>query len=925
MGKKPRLFLIDGSALAYRSHFAFIRNPLVNSKGVNTSAAYGFTMTLRSLLEKESPTHVAVVFDPRGKTFRHERFPEYKATRDKTPEELVDQLPAIKGIVEGLGIPVLEKEGFEADDVIGTLAVRAEKAGWDVMLVTGDKDFMQLVSPHVKMYNILKTGEDLIIVDEAGVEEKFGVAPSKVIDVLALMGDSSDNVPGVPGIGEKTATKLIQEHGDLETILADPTCVKAKGQQKKIAENIDLARLSQELVTIDTDVSLDVTVDDLVIGERDDQRLADYFREFEFRNLLDQVSAGAENDDHEYVLVDDETKYRALLEKVAQAKRFTFDTETTGLDAMSAELVGMSFAFETRQAYYLPANLEKPIFGKAASRARGGQGSLFDEESPSAEVGTSEDLQRFLEDLRPHFESDAIEKCGQNIKYDLTMLANYGVTLRGIGFDTMIASYLITPDLRQHNLDFLSLKYLNFRKIPTTDLIGKGRKQITMAEVPVADVSDYACEDVDICLRLREVLEPQLDELALRPLFDDIEMPLVTVLARMERNGITLDLDHFAKLSVSLGQQIEALEHQIHHLAGEPFNINSPRQLGEILFEKLELQKSTSMKRVKKTKTGYATDQTVLEAMADHPLPAKILEYRQLSKLKSTYVDALPLLVNERTGRIHTSFNQTVAATGRLSSADPNLQNIPIRTEVGRELRKAFIPQEGWKLISADYSQIELRLMAHLSGDPQLIAAFESGADIHAATAGLIFGFERDQVTPELRSRAKSINFGVLYGMGPHRLARETGMTFTEAKTFIGAYFETYPKVKAFIDQTIEGARMNGYVTTLLGRRRYIAEIGSSNQGVRANAENAAVNTPLQGSAADLIKKAMIAVDARLQESGVEARMLLQVHDELVLEAPENEVEDVVQMVRQEMTEAFELAVPIVVDVGVGDNWLEAH
>jgi len=900
MAKAPRLFLIDGSALAYRSYFAFIRNPLINSKGENTSAVFGYTRTLLDILAQEHPDYIAVAFDTPEPTFRHERFVDYKATRQKMPDELSAQLSRLKEVTDALGVTLIELPGFEADDVLGTLAKQAEREGIETFLVTADKDLMQLVSPHIKIYSLRKVDNQQEILDAEGVRQKFGVPPERVIDVLALMGDSSDNIPGVRGIGEKTAVKLIQDYGDLETVLAKAAEIKPKGVAEKIRANVELACLSRELATIHTDVPLPCSPRDLVPRPRDPKRLTALFQDLEFGSLLKQVAADTSVDHQGYRLIRSRPEFDRWLQTLQGLQRFALDTETTDLNPLSAELVCLSFAWAPGEAYCVPV--------------------------PFPDDGQPDDTNYVLSQLKPILEDPEILKCGQNIKYDMLVLSRYGIALQGVEFDTMVASYVVNPSGRQHNLDALALEYLQIKKIPITDLIGSGKGQRSMRDVPIEAVARYACEDADVTWRLRDLLEAKLRETETWDLFQRVEIPLITVLMEMERVGVCLDVPLLQQMSRDMDRQLLALTQQIHELAGEVFNINSTQQLGRILFDKLAIHKAQGVKRVRKTKIGYSTDVAALEQFKAHPLVGKILEYRQLAKLKSTYVDALPQLVDPRNGRVHTSFNQTVTATGRLSSSDPNLQNIPARTELGREIRKAFIAGgDDRRLLSADYSQIELRILAHLSQDATLIESFRVGEDVHRRTAAKIFGVPPEEVTPEQRARAKTINFGVIYGMGPTRLARENEISLDEAKQFIETYFATYPGVHRYIVDSISRAREQGFVTTLLGRRRYLPELFSDNQGMRAAAENMAINTPVQGSSADLIKLAMINIRQRLRREGRRAQMLLQVHDELVFEVPVEELEAVKPLVVEEMEHAITLAVPIKVDVGVGRNWFEAH
>jgi len=891
--------LIDGSALAYRSYFAFIRNPLINSKGENTSAVYGFTNSLLRLLTRDKPEYLAVVFDSRRPTFRHKAYPPYKATRQKMPEDMAPQLPRIIEVLDAMGLPVLEMPGYEADDIVGSLAKRFVSEGVEIYLVSGDKDFYQLVAPSVKFYNLRTTGkEEVEVLDEKGVEKKFGVPPNKVVDVLALMGDSSDNIPGVPKIGEKTAVQLVKEFGNLEEVLERSQQIKREAIQKSIQTNRDLALLSQRLVTIDCHVPLELSLDELEIKGIKREKLIELFRELEFTSLLQEFHLGQVEEEGRYTVINSLPALQNLIGMLNQVGSFSLDLETTSTNPLLAEVVGFSFAAKEKEAFYLPAT------------------------SPYAPLP----LKEIFSHLKPLLEDEGLKKCGHNIKYDMLVLSNYGIELRGVDFDTMVASYLLNPSRRQHNLDVVSLEYLNYKKIPLKSLIGKGKKQISMREVPLDKIFPYACEDADITLRLRNLLQQKLVETGTWKLFNEVEVPLISVLAEMERQGVALDLELLKEMSLRLEAELQQISHNIFVLAGEEFNINSTQQLGKILFEKLKIHKELGIRRVKRTKTGYATGSDVLESMGEHPLVRNLLEYRQLSKLKSTYVDALPQLVNPHTGRVHTSFNQTVTATGRLSSSDPNLQNIPIRREVGRQIRKAFIPSDKSRLLlSADYSQIELRIMAHLSEDETLIQSFMSDEDVHRRTASLIFEVSPEEVTYEMRSKAKSINFGIIYGMGPFRLSKEVGISVENARQFIESYFQKYPKVQQYIVNCIAEAKDLGYVTTLMNRRRLLPELHSTNQGIRAAAENIAINTPIQGSAADLIKVAMIRISRGLKRRGWQTKMLLQVHDELVFEVPENELEEVKGYIKEEMEGGCQLRVPIKVAISSGKNWYEAH
>ena len=906
MAKRPRLFLIDGSALAYRSYFAFIRRPLVNSKGENTSAPFGFTNSILKILRDENPDYIAVVFDTKAPTFRHKIYAEYKSTRAKMPEEMADSLPRIFEILKAMNMPVIEMDGYEADDIIGTLAKAAAKKGVKAVMVTGDKDFFQLVGKNIDILNPRTSGPEMEWLDPKGVEKKFGLPPEKIVDALALMGDKSDNIPGVPGIGEKTAIPLLQRFDSLEEILDEVDKIEQKGLREKIKENKESALFSKKLVTIDTKVPVELNLETFRQPSFNTKALKKLFEELEFSRLVKwietsetEIAKVAEKEKGEYKLLDSIPKLKKLIAKIRQKGVFSFDTETTSLDPISAELVGMSFSLAPKEGYYLPLG----------HISQGREKNL--------------DLQESLSLFKPILEDEKTSKIGQNLKYDRGVLLNYGIELRGIAFDTMVASYLLNPSARQHNLSNLAEKYLDYKMIEIGELIGTGKKQKSFAEVPLDLALKYSAEDADIALRLRGVLEPLLKRNELDRLFRNVEMPLVPVLCDMEYAGVSLDTRILKKMSASLEKQMERLTGEIHSLAGGEFNINSPTQLQKILFEDLKLPPGRKTEKG----TGRSTDVEVLEQLSKfHPLPRKILEYRQLSKLKSTYADALFDLINPKTNRVHTSFNQTVTATGRLSSSDPNLQNIPIRTEVGRELRKAFVPAtEDNFILSADYSQIELRVLAHFSRDETLTESFRRGEDIHARTASEIYGVKIEKVIPEMRRQAKTVNFAVMYGVTAYGLSQQTELSTSEAKKFIDIYFARYPEVKKYIDEIKDVARKQGYVTTLLGRRRYLPEITSKNRQVREFAERTAINTPIQGSAADMIKVAMVNIWRELKRRKLETKMILQVHDELVFEVPQKEVETVKNLVKKKMETALKLSVPVKVDIGVADNWLEAH
>jgi DNA polymerase-1 len=894
MAKKKRLFLIDGSALAYRSYFAFIRNPLINSKGENTSAVFGFTNSILKIIREEKPDYLAVVFDTKAPTFRHEIFKDYKSTRAKMPDEMSEQLPRIREVAEGMNLPVLEVEGFEADDLMGTLAKKAKSEGMAVILVTGDKDFLQLVDEDVKVLNPRRAGEEPELLDAAGVEKKLGVPPEKVTELLGLMGDTSDNVPGIPGVGEKTALQLIKQFGSLEGALKNADKVKRKNVQKGLKEHADLARLSKRLVTIDTRVPFELEISELERRDFDVPKLKEVFKELEFTRFLQDIGSLEEEEKVSYRIVRSEEELKALVSRLKEAGEFALDTETTSLNPIDAELVGISFSHREKEAFYVPLG-------------------HTDEKSNLDRKLATKSLKELLED-------EKMRKVGHNLKYDLEVLRQSKIELKGIYFDTMVASYLLDPSFRQHNLSHLALEHLDHQMIPISNLIGSGKNQKNFSEVPVKDACNYSCEDVDFTLRLKEVFSPKLSQLALEKLFFEVELPLVEVLAEMEMIGVSIDAAYLGELSKRMEKQLEDLSSQIYELAGKRFNINSPQQLSQVLFEDLKLP---SVRRTAK-RTGYSTDIGVLETLAkEHPLPAVLLEYRQLAKLKSTYIDALPRLVNPRTKRIHTSFNQTVTATGRLSSSEPNLQNIPIRTDVGRQIRKAFVPKtRDFLIMSADYSQVELRILAHFSQDQTLMNSFKKGEDIHNRTASEVFGVRIDRVTSDQRAVAKTTNFAIIYGVSAYGLSQQTDMTPKEAAMFIDVYFKRYPRVKEYIDQTIELVRKQGFVTTLLGRRRYIPEIDSSNRQKREFAERTAINTPIQGSAADLIKVVMIDIEKELKKR--KSKMILQVHDELVFEVHKDELDEVREMVRDKMENTVDLEVPVKVDINSGENWLEA-
>ena len=900
-----RLFLIDGMAIAYRAYFAFINRPLINSKGLNTSAIFGFVNTLEKILSEERPEHIAVAFDTKEATFRHKRFAEYKATREKMPEDMIEQLPYLKRIVEAYRIPVLELPGWEADDIIGTLAKRAELEAIECFLVTPDKDFMQLVSDRVKIFRPGKTGETGEVIDIAGVREKFGVRPDQVVDVLGLMGDQSDNIPGVKGVGEKTAIPLIQEYGSIAGVYEHLDRIRKPALRRNLEEHRNMAMLSRELVTIDVHAPMNIDPAELRAAPKDATVLRELFTELEMKRHLQALLDNDTTDkaatppgiagvgdvssvDHEYVIVRSADDLAGMIAELNAAKEFCFDTETTGLNPLLSELVGMSFAVRAHHAWYVPCNSELR-------------------------------LEAILDALRPLFGSSRVI-IGQNLKFDLLALRSTGVEVTAPLYDTMLAAYILRPD-GDHGMDALAMQYLNYKPVSISSLIGKGNTQASMSDVPVDTVAEYAAEDADVTFRLAQVLRKEIANTGQTQLLESVEFPLVHVLADMEFHGVRIDIDALADISKEMEAQIDVVGNEIYEHAGEQFNIASTKQLGVILFEKLGLPSG------KKTKTGYSTDVSVLESLiAYHPIIELILSYRRFTKLKSTYVDALPRMVNPRSGRVHTSYKQAVAATGRLSSTDPNLQNIPIRTESGREIRRAFIASdEKHVLLSADYSQIELRLAAELSGDEGLMQAFVSGEDIHGSTAMKLFDVCSDDVTPEMRRRAKTVNFGILYGISAYGLAQRLGISNADGKDLIDRYFDRYPKINEYIARTIAFAKEHGYVETLLGRRRYIPDINSGNRNVRMFAERTAINAPIQGSAADMIKLAMISIHRELRQRNMASRMIMQVHDELVFDLPRVESDELRELVVNSMKSAMDVRVPIVVEAGVGSNWLEAH
>ena len=918
-----KLFLIDAYALIYRSYYAFIKSPRINSKGLNTSAVMGFCNTLNEVLTKEKPTHIGVAFD-HGKTFRHDAFPEYKAQREETPEDIKLSVPLIKQVLEAMHIPILQVYGFEADDIIGTIATRFGADGIDTFMLTPDKDYGQLIGPNVFMYRP-RHGGGYEILGEKEVGEKYGIStPAQVIDLLALMGDSADNFPGCPGVGEKTAAKLINQFGSIDNMLQHTDEIKGK-LREKVENAVEDIKMSKFLATIRTDVPMQLDLDELKVEQPDETKLRAIFEELEFKTLINkflnkveskpktdnnQLDLFAENTtnesdepknakfesikttQHEYKLVENEEELRQLCDFFITKEFVSIDTETTSTDAISAELVGLSFSVEEKKAFYVavPANYEEAL--------------------------------KIVQIFKPLYESDKIMKIGQNIKYDYEVLTRYGVTLQGKMFDTMIAHYLIQPELH-HNMDYMAETLLGYQTIHIEELLGpKGKKQKNMRDLSPTDIYEYAAEDADITLRLKNVLEPRLKELGVEELFWNIEMPLVRVLADMELNGVCLDTEALQDTSKIFTERMKQYEQEIYKEAGEEFNISSPKQVGDILFGKLQI-----MDKPKKTKTGqYVTSEEVLQSLENKsPIVRNILNYRGMKKLLSTYIDALPKLINPRTGHIHTSFNQALTATGRLSSSDPNLQNIPVRTDDGKEIRKCFIPEEGCLFFSADYSQIELRIMAHLSEDENMMEAFREGHDIHRATAAKIWHVDIDKVTDAQRKKAKQANFGIIYGITTYGLAQRMDIPNGEAKELIEGYFHTFPKVQAYMEHAKEEARAKGYAETLFHRRRYLADINSRNATVRGFAERNAINAPIQGTEADIIKVAMVRIWERFKKDGIRSKMILQVHDELNFSVFPEEREQVERIVIEEMQNAYPLNVPLIADAGWGKNWLEAH
>lgn len=921
-----KLFLLDAYALIYRAYYAFIKNPRINSKGFNTSAIMGFVNTLEDVLKKENPSHIGIAFDPAGPTFRHEAFEQYKAQREETPEAIRLSVPIIKEIIQAYRIPILEVPGYEADDVIGTLATEAGRRGIPTYMMTPDKDYGQLVSDCVFMYRPKYGDHEFEVMGVDAVKAKFNIdSPAQVIDMLGLMGDTADNIPGCPGVGEKTAQKLIAQFGSIEEMLEHTDQLKGALKQK-IENNREQILFSKFLATIKTDVPVALDMEALKRESPNEEELRRLFEELEFRSLLDRVLkvekkaapsptpvsgdlfgffaaedtedsknsnlSSLESLDYDYQLIDTEDKIDDFLQNILTKEIFSLDTETTGTDPIRAELVGMSFSFKENQAFYVPVPANR------------------------------DEAQKIVNKFKPVFENEKSVKVGQNIKYDMLVLSNYGVEIRGRMFDTMIAHYVLQPELH-HGMDYLAEVYLKYETIKIEELIGpKGKNQKNMRDLPPSAVYKYACEDADVTLKLKHILEKELKEQGVEALFEEIEMPLVPVLAYMERNGVRIDTAALKETSLHFTARMQQIEKEVHELAGMEFNIASPKQVGEVLFDRLKI-----VEKAKKTKSGqYVTSEDVLESLrGKHEIVGKILEHRGLKKLLSTYIDALPQLINPQTGHIHTSFNQTVTATGRLSSSNPNLQNIPVRNEDGKEIRKAFIPEDGCEFFSADYSQIELRIMAHLSQDPHMIEAFQKGQDIHAATAAKIYKTDLEHVSREQRSKAKTANFGIIYGISTFGLAERLNVERREAKELIDGYFANYPHVKEYMDESIRVAREKGYIETIFKRKRYLPDINSRNAVVRGYAERNAINAPIQGSAADIIKVAMIRIYRRFREEGIQSKMILQVHDELNFSVVPAEKEKVQQIVISEMEAAYKMKAPLRADYGWGKNWLEAH
>ncbi|MBL7014431.1 MAG: DNA polymerase I [Candidatus Marinimicrobia bacterium] len=901
--RRKRLFLIDGYALLYRAHYALIRNPLITSYGLHTSALFGFVNQIFSLLQKEKPDYFAAIFDSKEKTFRHKMYPEYKSHRPPMPDELQSQLPHLWDLLDAMQIRTMKKPGFEADDIIGTLAKDGQRNNIDVYIVSGDKDFMQLMNDHIFLYTPGRRGESPTIYDHDGVIERWGVPPDKIIDLLGLMGDSSDNVPGVAGVGPKTAVKLIKKYGSLEASLEQAESQKNARVRRGLMVGKENAILSKELVTIDTHMDLDYGADELLLQPFSVDLLTAKLSELEFHALVNKLHSFSEDNStpeldspkKHYTTIKSLTELKKVVAELEKAPLISFDLETTSVNPMETEVVGLSFSIRPNEGWYIP------ILFKDKSK------NLFGDD----------DLEIVLNVCKNLLENNNISLTGQNIKFDALIMRNHGIHVSGIVFDTLIAAHLVNPISNSYKLDTLSLDMLNYQMMPIDELIGKGRNQITMAEVELDKASFYASEDADVVTQITPILQDKLDEENLSKFYKKTELPLIPVLLEMEWNGTYVDKDYLGNMSKELGEKLDKLIADIHAEAGTEFNVNSTQQLANILFD------IKGLEPIKKRSTA----EPILQKLKHlNPIPGMVLDYRKFNKMKNTYVDALPELIHPKTGRIHGTFNQFIAATGRLSSTNPNFQNIPIRHEEGREIRKAFCAQKpGWKIVSADYSQVELRIMAHLSQDPELMKAFKNGEDIHTRTASLVFGVPLDDVLPDMRRTAKVVNFGIMYGAGPFRMSQELGIPRAESQLIIDTYFKQYAGIRNYIDQTLEKARSEKIVETLLGRRRPVWDADSDNGLRRQAAERMAINMPVQGTAAEMIKLAMINIHRKMKDSNFEAKMVLQVHDELVFEVPEDEVDSLAKMVVDEMENALPLSVPIVVDWGVGESWFEAH
>ncbi len=943
-----RLFLLDGMALAYRAYFSMIRTPLINSKGMNTSAVYGFINTLSKIIEDEKPDYIAVAFDTDQPTFRHKQYTEYKANREAMPDDLRPQIDKIKEVISAFNIPMIEQHGYEADDIIGTLVKRAEKEGAMSFMVTSDKDYMQLVNKNIKLYKPARSVQgqkvaEIEIIGPDGVKAKFGVGPDRVIDILGLMGDKVDNIPGIKGIGEKTAAALIQEYGSLEGLYKNIDKITKPKLKENLVTYKDDAFLSKELATIHTEMPLKVDFHKLIASEKNTALLEKIYTDLEFKSLLKKLIGSTEqgvnitavsveespskpafnsafqdinNFEHKYYTIKNDNDFKKLCKKLKSLDEFAFDTETTSENPMNCELVGLSFSYNEAEAFYIPLKYmeqgEMDLFGKRVTTKS--------KKSPAEGDLPNLTLENVLSELKPVLEDKKIRKVGQNIKYDMLVMRNYGINLQNVGFDTMIAAYVLKPE-SQYKMDYLSEVYLNYKCVPISELIGSGKTYITMDKVPFQKASDYAAEDADVTLRLYHRLEYELKKVNLDKLCNEIEFPLIEVLADVEFTGVKIDTKILGDINEELKIAEKRLEKEIYKLAGTTFNINSTKQLADVLFNKLELAAK------KKIKTGFSTDSKVLEELVgEHPIAIKLLDYRTVTKLRSTYTEGLLDIINKKTGKIHTSYNQTVAATGRLSSANPNLQNIPIRTEIGRSLRKAFIPEKkGNMMLSADYSQIELRIMAHLANDANMIKAFEKKHDIHTETAAKVFKVKLNEVDANMRRKAKEVNFGIIYGIQAFGLAQRLNIDQREARDIITSYFTNFPTINAWLEETRDFARRKGYTETLAGRRRYLPNINNKNAVVRQRDERVAINMPVQGTAADMIKIAMIDIAAEFKKKKLKSKMLLQVHDELVFEVEKGEISDVKKSVENKMKHAIKLNVPIDVEMGEGVSWYEAH